>query len=893
MESSDLDIDQKVSRLRVLESQREQLDAEINRLRSEINASVIERDRKLKSELPPIPAITPPPYIKKQSAPQPIDSERTLGVKWMAWAGVSIAVLGLIICIKIMLDRNLIGDVGRVVIGYLGAAVMVCCSFFKFAKERPVLKNMLVYGGACLAYGVTQAAYSYFELFSSMPTLILMWTITLAMLAYSCCKNNGLLFNTALFVFALSPFFAGYGFHDDLGRTTFWIIFILTFNVLLFAIYKIKKWSSTLWTAFFVTIVICMLKALLGAELSPTVDVLYLAACCAVFYAGAVVLYGVKEKSSQFSIFNYFNVFHFAFLIALELKNGHQIAYSFIFMAVALFVTALLFQKLRPQVTVLFTTPFSFALILVNAALIIGYVSEYSRWFAVVYAMEIVAAAIVYRASQLEYFKRLTNTLIISTFFILFLVLTNLDYIETRVLLNISFLCKMIYAAALALVLFRAEGFQKNAASFVLFGTVLIAVAQEIVLYWVYNNFWDSDIKTRSIIVLVIGWLLVWSAVSASLPRRLEFLSVIKRIGCISLLIGIILFVTVGLVCLSRLDDVWRLMSLAVFAAALWFVAIISHKPMGEPIAQVSGVVLAVAVQIVILTDFCRKVGMFSSDYFSIDFMGFADSMFWVRVAYVALLVYELRRARGTAGKLILSLVLFSVVYLVGAIEIVGSWINGLGYDIRLSIVKNSLMVWLLVLSVIAAMLPERFSFWATFKRIGHVFVLVGCVLFCMVALPCLSDVRTVDLVTPYPVRRYGSIAVLLAAVVFAVKKRNSNLCAHFDVISDIVAALSVIVLVSFEIVNIVETTGLHVDSYGLWLSAWYGLASLILFMIGFKCQLGHLRTMGFVLSAVTVLKIFFHDIWEHELWIKAIVFVAVGVCFILVSYFYSKHLKK
>ena len=43
----------------------------------------------------------------------------------------------------------------------------------------------------------------------------------------------------------------------------------------------------------------------------------------------------------------------------------------------------------------------------------------------------------------------------------------------------------------------------------------------------------------------------------------------------------------------------------------------------------------------------------------------------------------------------------------------------------------------------------------------------------------------------------------------------------------------------------------------------------------------------------MALLKLFFYDIWNSELWVKAVVFVAVGVTFLLVSYFYSKYLKK
>ena len=46
-------------------------------------------------------------------------------------------------------------------------------------------------------------------------------------------------------------------------------------------------------------------------------------------------------------------------------------------------------------------------------------------------------------------------------------------------------------------------------------------------------------------------------------------------------------------------------------------------------------------------------------------------------------------------------------------------------------------------------------------------------------------------------------------------------------------------------------------------------------------------------MAGVTIFKLFFVDIWNSVLWVKAVVFVAVGVIFMLVSFIYTKNLKK
>ena len=158
---------QKVKRLTALLSQRAHLDAEISKLREEINALIVDPERVDSSEQstatqsatatssavitpPPYKPSTPPPYNPNPNSPaQSVnshpDEEHNIGVRWMAVAGVSIAVLGLIICIKIMLDRGLIGPVGRVVIGYLVSAGVVAAAILKVPEKRRVLNDMLVF----------------------------------------------------------------------------------------------------------------------------------------------------------------------------------------------------------------------------------------------------------------------------------------------------------------------------------------------------------------------------------------------------------------------------------------------------------------------------------------------------------------------------------------------------------------------------------------------------------------------------------------------------------------------------------------------------------------------------------------------------------------------------
>ena len=114
----------------------------------------------------------------------------------------------------------------------------------------------------------------------------------------------------------------------------------------------------------------------------------------------------------------------------------------------------------------------------------------------------------------------------------------------------------------------------------------------------------------------------------------------------------------------------------------------------------------------------------------------------------------------------------------------------------------------------------------------------------------------------------------------------------HFDKLSDIVAAAAIIWLVAAEINNMFHLYDLEVRKYRMFVTLWFTISSVALFALGLKYRLKHLRIFGFVMIGITILKLLFIDIWKTELIVKAIVFVAIGLLFLLISYIYSKYFK-
>lgn len=726
---------QLVQQMFTLMSQRENLDKEIENLRMQINSSIA-TEKVLENVETETPAATPPPFEVVQqpeeapvpppfeqpapptvlaAPPQPPlstpneDAERNIGVKWMAYSGIFIAVIGLIIGIKVLLDRNLLGSLGRVILGYIASAAMLGVSF-KAPKERKVLKYVFLFGGITLAYAVTALAYGYFDLFSSPATLAVMWLITTTVCAFVFIKDKKAIFNYGFFAFTLSPFFAGY----DMGTknaTIFWVIFSLGFNAGLLAVYKYKKWSSTLAVSFVSTFIICIVKFFDGYDFSHFSNVLFFFGLTAIFYIGAVILIYQKENfNTLFIAFTILNLSQFAIFSSIEFHNKQYISYTFVALSAVLAITAFVFQRLSDK-KVLFSVPFSASLFFINLALLVRYSVGYPQWFPMVFAIEILAAFLLYNKTKFNYYKYLTIVLAIGCFVVVFLIDYILDfifesYVPRFLVLNPFFLGMMLYSAVIVYILMCGTLGNKTLFSILAFQTIIIALSIEILHYW---NSFDTSFPVK-----------------ATTP--LSMLTAFIVLG----------FVSVGL----------------------------SH-------------------------------------------------------------------------------------------------------------------------------LPKTIKSLSTFRAIAQVVVTFTILFFCLACLPALENLRNIiHLNRAYFAWRYISVAVALAILVFIVRGRKS-LCSNYDVYCDLILAISLIFIVSYEICNI-AAIALGVSHYtGTNLTLWFGVSTLALIFTGLRLKMKYLRILGFVMAGVTIFKLFFVDIWNSELWVKAVVFVAVGVIFMLVSFIYTKNLKK
>jgi uncharacterized membrane protein len=142
---------------------------------------------------------------------------------------------------------------------------------------------------------------------------------------------------------------------------------------------------------------------------------------------------------------------------------------------------------------------------------------------------------------------------------------------------------------------------------------------------------------------------------------------------------------------------------------------------------------------------------------------------------------------------------------------------------------------------------------------------------------------------------RYISLA-FVAALIYAsyeytkqefLKEKFSDF--NFKLIFDFVFYFSLLVIVSSELVNLMDIFG-YGDSYKLGLSILWGCYAVFLIVLGINKNKKHLRIGAIVLFALTLVKLFFYDIRELNTISKTIVFVSLGILLLIISFLYNKY---
>ncbi len=146
---------------------------------------------------------------------------------------------------------------------------------------------------------------------------------------------------------------------------------------------------------------------------------------------------------------------------------------------------------------------------------------------------------------------------------------------------------------------------------------------------------------------------------------------------------------------------------------------------------------------------------------------------------------------------------------------------------------------------------------------------------------------RKMDLVQRY--LSYPFLGLSLLGIYLTVKKFDFKESKIIKIGFDLVLHGSILAVASFELIQWMEFSQ-STQSYKLGLSILWGIYALVLIVLGIWKKKKHLRFMAIALFAFTLLKLFFYDISHLNTIAKTIVFLALGILLLIVSFLYTKY---
>ncbi len=170
------------------------LQAQLNALKAEKSESDFTTTEKVNpvEEVIPKPVIQQPPIQErivekesfyayegevKKSFTAGLNFEEKIGARWFSIIGIITLVLGLAIGVKYAIDKELINETTRFVLGYLSGTIILGLALL-YKKKYDVFSAVLLSGAMAVMYYTTYIGYSHYHFFSAPVAFIIMALFT-------------------------------------------------------------------------------------------------------------------------------------------------------------------------------------------------------------------------------------------------------------------------------------------------------------------------------------------------------------------------------------------------------------------------------------------------------------------------------------------------------------------------------------------------------------------------------------------------------------------------------------------------------------------------------------------------------------------------------------------
>lgn len=147
----------------------------------------------------------------------------------------------------------------------------------------------------------------------------------------------------------------------------------------------------------------------------------------------------------------------------------------------------------------------------------------------------------------------------------------------------------------------------------------------------------------------------------------------------------------------------------------------------------------------------------------------------------------------------------------------------------------------------------------------------------------------SVEVFSHIGIRYISFVFVAGLLVTFYSYVRQKFLGRTFKIAFEILLHCTLIWVVSSELIHWLDLSG-YTETYKLGLSILWGLYALLLIVLGIWKRKKYLRVLAIIVFGITLIKLFFYDISHMETIAKTIVFLALGVLLLIISFLYNKY---
>lgn len=304
-----------------------------------------------------------PPEFKVETQTEDKNIEKFIGGNVLGKVGIVIAAFGIIATIKIVLDKELLSNFGRIILGFAIGVTMIFFAEKNDVKHKK-LSAILFTGGATIFFATAILARAYYEVFNSYTSFLFLMLICLYSAISGYIKNKFTRFTIATAAIFISPFCA----EITTNNKIFYTIFVFATNAILIIFYNIKKWKSTFWIALlFSPALIC---ATLTYKINNGIEFSIITAIFIFFYISAIELVRRNKKfvSTEYVFAIILNSLIYSIIYSVTQPNFHVFSATLTIINIIIFYISKIKLKSNSEIwkTAITSTIIFFTITIVN-----------------------------------------------------------------------------------------------------------------------------------------------------------------------------------------------------------------------------------------------------------------------------------------------------------------------------------------------------------------------------------------------------------------------------------------------------------------------------------------------------------------------------------------------